>query len=516
MRKWLSKFRICLPLILVGVVVLAFCVRCGGQEATGTKPSVKAAVITCKGLINEPLYLSIRRRTQEALADGADYLIYEMSTYGGVVKAADDISKYFILEVNKKAHTVAYVTTEAISAGAMISVSCRDIVMRQNTTIGDAAPIMMGGKLEGVEREKTESFVRSIFDKAAEANKYPKALLRAMVSIQIEVYKIKNLDTEGYEFFEGEHLPDDPNKYDISGKELIIGSDRLLVLTASDAADYGVARAVVAERDGLFEFLEGRDGVKFAGEPRVLPPSWSEELIRWLNSPAVMGVLVLLAMLGAYIELSSPGVGLPGLVAVICVVLIIGSKYAVNLANWWEIVLFGLGVVLILLEIFVIPGFGVAGGLGIMFLLGGMFGMLIRNPPERLPWPETMFDWEMLLRNILAIGGGVAGFTLAALLLARFLPRFAFLSGLVLEPAQKGGALQTGMSETPRQGGAKVKIGDIGEVLNPLRPAGRVRFGSDIVDVVARGEFIEAGSKVEVAEIHGSRIVVEKIQQKEG
>jgi membrane-bound ClpP family serine protease len=119
---------------------------------------VNASVIVCKGLIDDGLFKSIKRRTQTALDSGTDYIIYEISTYGGLLNSADDISKYLILDVGKKAHTIAYITTEAISAGAMISVSCQDIIMRENTTIGDCAPVAMGAKLEGVEREKVESF----------------------------------------------------------------------------------------------------------------------------------------------------------------------------------------------------------------------------------------------------------------------------------------------------------------------------------------------------------------------
>ena len=149
-------------------------------------------------------------RTESALHEGADYLIYEISTYGGAVDAADDIAKYLIQKVAPRGHTVAYVATEAISAGALISVSCRDIIMQENTTIGDAAPITLGGTLEGVEREKAESFVRAAFLRAAEANAYPPLLLQAMVTMQIEVYRVRNLDTGKDEFFEGDNLPTDP------------------------------------------------------------------------------------------------------------------------------------------------------------------------------------------------------------------------------------------------------------------------------------------------------------------
>ncbi len=116
------------------------------------------------------------------------------------------------------AHTVAYVEREAISAGAIISVSCQDIIMQEHTTIGDCAPISPGTTLEGVEREKIESPTRGFFERAANANNYPVALLRAMVSIQIEVYRVKNLKTDKYEFFEGTDLPNDANNYDIAHK----------------------------------------------------------------------------------------------------------------------------------------------------------------------------------------------------------------------------------------------------------------------------------------------------------
>ena len=205
----------------------------GGWRPNLTSPlpassprDAKAAIIPCKGMIDPALFYSIKRRTEIALNDGADYLIYQISTYGGRVDAADDIAKYFIQDAAARGHTVAYVATEAISAGALISVSCEDIIMRENTTIGDSAPISMGEKLEGVEREKAESFIRAAFQRAAEANGYPELLLKAMVTVQIEVYRVRNLQTGKYEFFEGDNLPTDANQYDVAGAQEINGDGR--------------------------------------------------------------------------------------------------------------------------------------------------------------------------------------------------------------------------------------------------------------------------------------------------
>jgi membrane-bound serine protease (ClpP class) len=158
--------------------------------------------------------------------------------------------------------------------------------MLENTTIGDCAPIALGAKLEGVEREKVESFTRAAFMRAAEANNYPAALLKAMVTMQTEVYKVKKLQTGKYEFFESDDLPKDPNEYDLDNKKRIVKDDELLTLTASEAFEYGIARAKVKDRAGALGFLAKRDGVTFVGEPIVLKTNWSEEMVRWVNSPA--------------------------------------------------------------------------------------------------------------------------------------------------------------------------------------------------------------------------------------
>jgi len=433
-----------------------------------------------------------------------------------LVDAADDIAKYLIQDASASGHTVAYVATEAISAGALISVSCEDILMRENTTIGDAAPITMGGKLEGVEREKVESFMRAAFQRAAEANGYPELLLRAMVSIQIEVYRVRNSQTGEYEFFEGDDLPKDPNRYDIDNAEEIVGGDELLTLTAPRAEEYGIARAVVADVNEALAFLENRDSVQFTGPPLVLEPSWSEHMVSWLNSPAVMGILVMLALLGVYIEFSTPGFGLPGIVAAVCFALMLGGKYLVGMANWVEVLILFLGMVLLLIELFVLPGFGVAGILGIVLILAGLFGMLIRNAPDELPWPETTADWSTLSSGVLSLALGFGGFLLLAWIVSRYLPKWGFARGLILVPATtvRGAGSQISMTAPPESAGQGVQVGSVGETVTRLRPAGKARFDDAIVDVVATGEFLDKGTKVEIIAINGSRVVVRKTEER--
>lgn len=482
------------------------------------KQGTKAAVIICEGMIDNGLFESIKRRSRKAIEQDAEYLIFEISTYGGILQSADDISKYLILDIGKKVHTVAYVTTEAISAGAMISVSCQDIIMRENTTIGDCAPIVMGGKLEGVEREKVESFTRAAFMRASEANGYPASLLKAMVTMQTKVHRVKNLETGKLEFFEDDEMPKDPNKYDLDNQEVIVDDDELLTLTASEAFEYGIARAQVKGRAEALEFLENRDGVNFTGEPMVLETNWSEEMVRWLNSPAVMAILVMLALLGVYIEFNTPGVGLPGLVAVICFAIIIGSKYLIGLANWLEVALFIIGILLLLIEFLIIPGFGIMGFAGIICIFAGLFGMLIKNPPDRLPWPQDAIAWHEFTWGVIGLAAGFVGFIIVVALLSKYLPRIEFLSGLSLAPTvpKPGGNMQISMSTPVERTTVSVKIGDSGEVVSKLRPTGKAKFGEAIVDVVAEADFLDKGTKVEIIEIHGNRVVVKKQRTEDG
>ncbi len=295
---------------------------------------------------------------------------------------------------------------------------------------------------------------------------------------------------------------------------MIVDEDELLTLTASKAFEYGIARAQVEDRAGALEFLARRDGVTFAGEPMVLETLWSEEMVRWINSPVVMAVLVMIALLGVYIEFNTPGLGLPGLVAVICFAIIIGSKYLIGLANWVEVALFVVGILLLLVEFFVLPGFGIAGIMGIICVLAGLFGMLIKNPPNRLPWPDGPANWDIFLDGLMGLSFGFLGFVVLAWILSKHLPKFQFLSGLILLPAvaKQGTEMEISMTAPLERQTIGVSIGDIGEVVSILRPTGKARFGDAIVDVVAEAEFLDKGIQVKIIKIHGNRVVVKAVK----
>ncbi len=221
----------------------------------------------------------------------------------------------------------------------------------------------------------------------------------------------------------------------------------------------------------------------------------------------------MIALLAVYIELSTPGIGLPGAVAVICFAVLFGSKYLVGLATWWEVALFIAGVVLLMIEIFVIPGFGFTGVAGIICIVIGMFAILVPNRPDELPWPQYEFDWQILANGALALGLGFGGFIVLAALFAKYLPKMQFLSGIALGAAPAAAPREIIMSAPVQSQKQPISVGDVGVVLSPLRPVGEAKFGEAVIDVVAAGEFLDKNQKIKITEIHGNRVVVEAITE---
>lgn len=508
-----KKYSFSLSFVITLLVFLAGASTQTGNTAGEATQLKTAAVIPCDKMVDKGLYESIRRRSQLAIDAGATYLIYDIDTYGGDLFAAIDITNYILNEVNPKVHTVAYVSQKAISAGAMISVACNDIIMKHNTTIGDCAPIQMKGKLEGVKREKIETFTRATFLTCAKANGYPEPLLVAMVTMQIKVYRIRNKTENKYEFFESGKLPGDKKKYDLNNRELIVDSNTILTLTAVDAKKYGVARQLVSNINGVLTFLANRDGVEFNSPVVTYRTNWSEELVRILSHPTFTGILFMVGLVGVYLELKTPGIGLPGLVAAVCFAILFGSRFLIGLATWWEVAIFIIGLILLFMEVFVIPGFGITGITGLLCIFIGLFAILVPNQPDELPWPKYDFQWPPFINGALGFGLGFAGFLIVAWILAKILPKTKFLGGLTLTPAAGGARMKANITAPPQGENLDVKVGDVGEVLSPLRPTGQARFGEAVVDVVAEGVFLEKTQKVVIIEVHGNRVVVkEKIE----
>jgi membrane-bound serine protease (ClpP class) len=310
------------------------------------------------------------------------------------------------------------------------------------------------------------------------------------------------------DYFEKSYLPNDPNTYDLVNKKIVCPEGELLTLTANKAKEYGIAGAIVNDLEEALEYLEQQDGVRISKNVSRMETYWSEEMVRFLNSPAVSSLLVLGILLGIYMEFQAPGLGFPALLAVTCLVILVGSKYLMGLANWIEIAVVIVGIILLLVEIFVIPGFGVAGLSGILCIIGGLLAMWIKNAPDEFPWPKGEVAWEIFINGLMSISLGFILFVVTASLIAFNIERLPFLKRFVLKAAT---GKRSGKDISPKSTASpieRLKLDQIGIALGPLRPAGKVKFDNEVADVVSDGEFIEKGQAVKIVDIHGNRIVV--------
>jgi membrane-bound serine protease (ClpP class) len=476
----------------------------------------KAFVIPIRGEINNGMYEALRLKAIRCRSAGAELVIFDMDTLGGLVGAAINITR-LIKQDLRDIYTVCFVRTKAISAGAMIAVACDEIIMTPVASLGDCAPLIPGGKLEGVEREKSESFIRTEFVQSAELNGYSEALAQCMVSWDLEAWLIRNKKTRQLRYVlrnEWQGRVDIPKgvatgpavpEADWELLRVVVPEGRLLTMTSTQAEEYGLAAELLDAPAGRpYEELRRRYNV--TEPPVVLEMTWSERMVAFLTTPTVLGILMTIGMLCIYMEISSPGFGIPGAIGIACFALLFGSRFLVGLANWWEIAMFLLGIVLLGVEVFVTPGFGVAGIGGILCMLIALVAMLVPNAPDELPIPQVEMDWTLLEHGVLTLFASILLAIFGAALLARHLHRVPvagklILTGPKIEPEASGPSTE----DAPIR---HIRPGDIGVVHNICRPVGVVRFGEDLVDAVTDGQFIPAGKSVKVLKNEGNRVLV--------
>ena len=483
----------------------------------------KAFIIKIREPITQKTFDAIQRKFRKCRAGGAQLIIFDMDTWGGAVIPALDITRHIKHDM-KNVYIACYVRTRAISAGAMIAMACNEIIMAPVGTFGDCAPILSMGKLEGPEREKIETVLRTEFKESADKNGYNIPLSTSMVSYDQEVWLMRNLKSRelryvlasDYQHKVVQESPTDKDKptpkvaqrREWELVKVVLNKDKLLTMTTKEAVQYGFVKNVIdAPSDDPYVNIVKHFNI--TTPPVVLEDSWSESLVEVLTHPVVTGGLFFLALLFGYTEMHTPGFGVCGIIAILCLAVLFGSQFLTGLANWWEIVIFAIGIVLIVLEIFVIPGFGVAGISGIILCIIGILAMLIPNAPTEIPIPSTDIDWTYFNNTAMAICIAFIAAIVAMGLLSKVLPKWSVMtrSKLILSEAQP--AIDAPRSEDSPM--FKIQPGDVGTVVAQLHPVGEVQFGNDLLDAVSDSGIIDRDTKVRVVTRDGNRIVVEPV-----
>lgn len=399
-----------------------------------------------------------------------------------------------------KVRTVAYVPVEASGGAALVALSCEQLIMQPGAHVGGmpAAPADPNGPPE-VDAE-FESAKVSIRESLAAKTDHSWSLLIAMVDPTTEVFRYTHGQTGEAKFFSPEEVKEQPDAKDWRQREAITKAGAPLKLSAEDAKRLGVASQVVDNFDEfrqLYGFGEG--------EPREVRPNWALELVEALASPGLAVALLVIGIIGIYIELHTPGLGVGGFVAAVAFLLFFWSKFLHGTVEWLEILLFLGGMFFLLLEVLVLPGFGVFGLGGAAMILAAI---VLAGTTSWLPRTEN--ELAELRSSLTVVVGGLLAALAAAMALRRYLPHAPILRDIMLSPP----AAEELIEREHREALADFTdlIGHHGTAATHLMPAGKATIDGRLLDVIADGDIIDRGTPVEVVSARGTRVMVRAIR----
>ncbi len=501
--------------LATAAIVLLPLVAAGSATPQASGP---VYVIPIHGDIEASTLVFARRQTQAALDSGASAIVYDLDTFGGRVDSALRISS-FIGSV-RSVPTIAWVRSGpdslgvSWSAGALIALSCSRIYMAPGTSIGAAAPVVAGPEgTMAAAGEKTVSAVRSQMAALAEKNGHPAGIALAMVDEDVELLEVEldgairaltRQETESIETRGDRRL---------RRIGTISAQGKLLSLTAGEAERYGLSSGTAVD------LVELSALVGTQAEVVELSRSLSDSVVAFLTSGAVQAILVLIGIVALFLEINTPGFGIPGTVAIVAFLVLFGSNALLGTVGSLELVVFLVGLALLAVEIFVLPGFGVTGISGIV-LIGASLVLSMQD----FVVPTFDWEWTLLGRNVLTVFtgilaaiAGIGGLVLAGPKLRMF-DRLALTtvisdtaSGTPLPPEgtrpEAGDPGKPGIEAPP----AHPFVGRVGTSVTVLRPSGRIELDGQVYGAESDGTYIEAGSRVRVLMVQGNRIVVRAV-----
>jgi membrane-bound ClpP family serine protease len=507
--------------------------------------------IPVEGDFSRKLKEQVKRRVERALRGRANVIVFELRCGNGESEHAHELGNY-LARINEKrgdnpVETIAFVTKEAHNNAAFVAFGCNKIIMQAEppeggesdkdadnkwARLGDFGPYLdKHPSLAGLNKEREdvarrvgadprrlaalevqhkqrvrelEGVLSKNLADIATLQRYPALLAEGMARRDMTIRLVQGKKVAGKqdpgarEFLLQRDFED--QKDDWASSRVIKNEGEYLTLPARQAKELGIASECVKDFEGLCE----AEGIPFS-EVRTPGSDWLEGLGDFLRNPWVSVLLVMLGITCLILELKMPGVGLPGVIAAICFVLFFWShSQLAGQITWLAILLFVLGLILIGLEIFVLPGFGVAGISGILLVLCGL-GLVAYGH-----WPRSSGEWVGLGQKIGPFGISLLGALISVALVVRYLPHIPVLNRLMHRPAEETEGVDD-VPDNPVHAEMAALLGAIGVAATPLRPAGKTQFGDTFVDVVAEGGYIMPGARVQVVEVEGNRVVVKEV-----
>jgi len=479
-------------------IITAFWLVFSCSLLSAVEEKQKIYVIPIEGAV-EPGMAAYVKRSLKSLKDEKNAVfVFKLDTFGGRVDSALDIVEEISGVTQGK--TISFVEKRAISAGALIALSSNILFMKENTIVGDCAPIIETEKGMEMAGEKIQTVLRARFRALAKKNNYPVVLAESMVTVDMEVYQVMKDGQKTYmDKTDWDDLGEDEKKA-LGAKKTIVAKGELLTMDDAEALDLGFSKKSVKDIDEVLSFL-GYDSVEIT----TIEESWSESLVRFLQP--FLPILMLIGIGAVYVEIKAPGFGLPGIIGIICIGLVFFNQYFVGLADYTELLILIIGVFLLGVEVFVLPGFGVAGIAGLLFIAAGLVlsfqGFVIPDP--ELPWEAG------LLMNNLAhvLGSFLFAFFISLFMIRYVLPRF---SKIIKGPYLDATLQQSHVDVTTALG---IRPGDRGIVYSFLRPSGKILINQKKIDAVTQGEFLDQGTEVVIDRIEPNRVIVKPIKTEE-
>lgn len=538
------------------------------------------AILTIHGAIDDVTQASLERRMKKAIEDGADAIVLDIDTPGGEMRATLNICNLLKNRNDTPANVVAWIHPTAYSAGSIIALACREIIVAPQSTFGDAAPIAIGPlgglhMLPKTERAKLEGPLLSELTDSARRNHYDEKLVRSFSKLADQddgVWMLQNIENGDRVFVDREEyreafgqdppavvipaaiapvpanarrsairpsldtsIPPVAQKAGLDAAKLqqqqdfdqtlppsrtrltamndrgkwrlirqVVDSNTLLTVTGDEAMYYGLATAAAANDADIKSFF-GAQSV------RRYDQTWSESLVRFLISAPVKGLLIIVFLIGLFVELAAPGLGIFGGAAVVALLLLVGAPALAGMATWWPILLIVLGLLLVAAELFVIPGFGITGVAGVISLMVGLVWTFVSSDVT------TSTGQSELLNGLLVVLTSVFVAGIAIWFISRQIHSLPLINRLILHTelrdADSASGTAGGVGLLEAMGGPQraLQSGDLGVAETDLRPSGRANINGRLVDVKSAGPYIEKGTAIRVLSV--GRFVIEVEEQ---
>ena len=433
----------------------------------------------------------ISRAIEPKIAVGkTNMVIMEFDSQSGDIDACLQMARRISQFDSEEVQTVAYITGDTKGPAALLALSCNQLIMKNDAELGGAFDM----EIDEDEVEDLKLTAAGLAEKVGR----DVATLQAMIEPGLNVVRFRDKTTGEEKLMTQEQRDELENANDWLPQGAL---DMLEPLDANMAYNFGIARQIVADEAELQSFYQ------LENEPELLKPTkidrWLYEAGLFLASPFVAPWLLFAAMFLLFNEVSQPGLGVPGFLGTLCLILYFWSQHLDGNANWLEILMFVAGMVFVAIELFVVPGFGIFGVGGLVMIV-----VSIVLASQTFVFPTTTEEARQLPRSLFALGGALGGTAVAMLVLRTILPNTPFFKKMMLEPPiREDTGLDSQIDPESMVNWGYLK-GKTGEAVTNLVPAGKARIGGQLFDVISEGRLIEKGQKISVLEVAGNRIVV--------